>query len=285
MECTHKIHRFVVNAPIEAYTDHRMASNNTPYGYVCVCQNIGNGIILGENMVLSSGSTPSYEEISNVNDLFRPMIDGIKVVISNGDVFVPVVGNDIPKMGRKKRTEYKNYKIKLRNQLAPRKSYPVHLIKSHLIGECGAKCRICLSDVWFKPSYIKAAFAFKNNNTIANTSENKFEILDEDGATSDDLEIANCLFRHEQDLKETQEGIQIKEINHKHLDESVALKEEMDEEFQTSKRLFIDEQDENKKNVSPKKIKMEHSEESIKKTTSNPRIRHKKLVIVDSEEE
>lgn len=209
--CKHKVQRFVVNAPIQAYTDHRINENGIPFGYVCTCTSIGHGQIFGENIIVSTNMNRDYNEISNAWDLFSPLTDSLKVIIENGKILIPKCGNDVPKEKPPKRKGFKSYQVKLCKKNKRKTSVPVSIVRKHLLDHCGNKCKLCLNEVEFDPSYTRIASSIKNESA-SDIDERRLVIIDEDGATSDDLEIARCLFLRDGEVKEEDEEPTCKKI-------------------------------------------------------------------------
>lgn len=274
-ECKHARVRFVVDAPLEDYFRCSLNENKIPYGYCCMkCTPNPRGIAVGLPMSYKPKQSQYFNEFRDLRDVFSKRVINLNLILED-ETLLGTSSSLLTKTTLVDLKE-KEYKVIDERRSQRRTMVSVEVLKRHCLYMCiPSKCSICIRGLNIPKEFYDYASA-NAKELIPFVIE---EILENESETEEFQEMIG-----EKDERSEEEHIPVKEIKQEHPDESVTLKEEYDEEFQTSKRLFIDEQDENKENVPPKRIKTEHPEESAKETNSDPRT-HRKIVIVDSEEE
>lgn len=250
-ECKHPQVRFVVDAPTEDYFRVSFNENGIPYGYCCTkCTPNPRGIAVGFEMQYRQKHGNYFNEFKDPRDVFSKKVINLSLLLDNGTLYG--TSSSLFTESSEYRPKEKEYKVMAERRSKKRPSVSVEVLKRHCLYMCiPSKCSICIRGLNIPIKFFdyasenaKELIPFVIEEILENESESEefTEMIGDKNTCSEEV----CTL--------------MKDIKPEHLDESVALKEEYDEEFERHKRLFIDEYTTNEDDVPLKKIKIEQSE-------------------------
>lgn len=229
-ECKHAKVRFVVDAPLDEYFRCSLNEDGISYGYCCTkCTPAPRGIVIGREMNYKPKQGQYFNEFKNIRDVFSKKIINLNLILENGKVFG--TSSSLLTKSTLADLKEKEYKVIVEKRNKKRNTVSVEVLKRHCLYMCiPSKCSICIRELNIPKEYYDYA------------SENAKELIPYviEEILENESEVEEMI--GENNTQSVENNIRVEKVKEEHFDESIALKEELDEEFCASKRLFIAEQ-------------------------------------------